>query len=75
MFKIKSKLRKRKKKKKIEKKVFVSEVIAFEDVAINFSRLRREYLASAVNGLTNSAKVLHITKTDFFQLNCLHNDQ
>ena len=37
--------------------------------------LRRDYLSSAVNGLNNSPKILHITKTDVFQLNCLHRDQ
>ena len=37
--------------------------------------LWRKYLSSAVNGLTNSARILDITKRDFFQLNCLHSDQ
>ena len=37
--------------------------------------LRREYLSSEVNGLTNSPEILHITNRDFFQLNCLHSDQ
>ena len=37
--------------------------------------LRREYLSSAVNVLTNSYKALHLTKTDFFRLNYLPNDQ
>ena len=39
------------------------------------SLLRREYLSSAVNELTNSSKILHITKRDFFQLIFLHTDQ
>ena len=39
------------------------------------SILRREYLSSAANVLTNSPKILHITKRNFFQLNCLHSDQ
>ena len=39
------------------------------------SLLRREYLSSAVNRLTNSPKILHITQTDFFNLNCFHSDQ
>ena len=37
--------------------------------------LSREYLSSAVNLLTNSPKILYITKRDFFQLSCLHSDQ
>ena len=37
--------------------------------------LRREYLSSAVSVLTNSPKLLHITKRDFFQLNSLESDQ
>ena len=39
------------------------------------SLLRTEYLSLAVNVLTNSPKILHITKRAFFQLSCLHNDQ
>ena len=39
------------------------------------SLLRTEYFSSAVNVLTNSPKILHITKRNFFQLNCLHSDQ
>ena len=37
--------------------------------------LRREYLWSAVNMLTNIFKTLHVTNRDFSQLNCLHSDQ
>ena len=39
------------------------------------SLLTREYLISAVNGLTNSPKILHISQRDFHNLNCLHSDQ
>ena len=39
------------------------------------SLLRREYLSSAVNLIPNSLKILHITKRDFFRLNCLHSDE
>ena len=39
---------------KIEKKRFIFEIIASELVALNRSLLRREYLSSAVNVLTNS---------------------
>ena len=42
---------------------------------VRLSLLRREYLSSAVNVLTNSYKALHLTKTDFFRLNYLPNDQ
>ena len=37
--------------------------------------LRREYLSSAVNGLTNSPKILHITQWDFLSPSYLHRDQ
>ena len=39
------------------------------------SLLRREYLLSAVNGLTNSPKILHITQRDFFNLEFPETDQ
>ena len=39
------------------------------------SLLRREYLLSVVNGLTNSAKIFSITQRDFFKLNTLNRDQ
>ena len=41
---------------------------------IKLSLLRREYLSSAVNVLTNSLKILYVIKGDFFQLNYLHGD-
>ena len=41
---------------------------------VKLSLLRREYLPSAVNVLTNTYKALHLTKTDFFPLNYLQND-
>ena len=41
---------------------------------VNLSLLRREYLSSAVNVLTNSYKAVHLSKTDFFQVNYLKND-
>ena len=43
--------------------------------SLKLSLLRREYLSSAVNMLTNIPKILHMTKRDFFQLNCFHSDQ
>ena len=36
---------------------------------------RRKYLSSAVNVLTNSPKILHISQRDFLKANCLHRDQ
>ena len=41
----------------------------------NLSLLRRQYLSWIANVLTNSPNILHITKRDFFQLNCLHSDK
>ena len=41
---------------------------------VNLSLLRREYLSSAVNVLTNTYKALLLTKTDFFRVNYLQND-
>ena len=59
---------------KIEKKLFCF----FDNVVrigcLKLSLLRREYLSSAVNVLTNTYKALHLTKTDFFRLNYLQND-
>ena len=37
--------------------------------------LRREYLSSAANDLTNGAEILDITNRDFYQLNFLHTDE
>ena len=42
---------------------------------VKLSLLRREYLSSAVNVLTNSYKALCLTKTDFFGLNCFPNEK
>ena len=42
---------------------------------VKCSLLRREYLSSALYLLTNSLKILHITKRHFFQFNYLCNDQ
>ena len=67
MFKIESKLRKY--KKNLEK------IFRFWKCCYKLSLLRRKYLLLAVNGLTNSPKILHIIKTDFLTLNCLYWDQ
>ena len=74
MFKMNRNFQNAKKKKKKEKKSFVSEVIASEDVAKS-SQLRRQYLSSGVNMLTDSPKTLRITKRHFFQVNCVRSDQ
>ena len=42
---------------------------------VKLSLLRREYLSSAVNVLTNSLKILHSTNLDFSQLNYVQIDQ
>ena len=42
---------------------------------VNLSLLRREKLWPTVNVFTKSQKILHITKRDFFQFNCLYIDQ
>ena len=60
--------------KNIEKKLFFLDKCIWIGW-IKLSLLRRENLSSAVNVLTNSLKILHVTKRDFFQLNYLHSDQ
>ena len=42
---------------------------------VKLSVLRREYLSSAVNVLTNRLKILHSTNIGFFQLNYVKIDQ
>ena len=43
-------------------------------VCIELSLLIREYFSSAVNMWKNSLKTLHVTKSDFFQLNYFRSD-
>ena len=57
-----------------EKNFFVSETNASELVALSYLSLE-EYLSSAVNVLTKTINILHVTKRDFFQLNYLPSDQ
>ena len=61
--------------KKIDKNVFhlLDNCICIGCVEI--SLLKTGFLSLAVNMLTISPKILHITKRDFFQLNFLHSDQ
>ena len=42
---------------------------------VKLSLLRREYLSSAVNVLTNSYNAFRLTKTEFLRFNYLPNDQ
>ena len=60
---------------KIEKKLFVFEIICVGIGCVKLCLLRRECLSSVVNVLTHSYKALRLTKTDFFRLNYLPNDQ
>ena len=53
---------------KIDQKLFVFEIIALK-LVVKLSLLRREYLSSA------AYKAFRLTKTDFFRLNYLPNDQ
>ena len=62
----------------MQKKIRKSFLFGYDSVRIGcvkLSLLRREYISSAVNVLTNSYKALRLTKTDFFSLNYLPNDQ
>ena len=61
--------------KKIQKRLFVFQIIASEFIALKLSLLRRKYLLSAVNVLTNIPQIFHITKKYLFLLNCFHSDQ
>ena len=54
-----------KKKKKIDKTFFLSDINAY----------CRRYLLSALNLLTESPKILHITQRNFFNLCCIQRDQ
>ena len=60
---------------KIEKKSCIFWDNGVRIGCVNLSLLRREYLSSAVNVLTNTYKALHLTKNDSFRLNYLQNDQ
>ena len=64
-----------KKKKKNQDKVSSCSDNCILIACVKLSLLRREYLSRAVNALINNFKTLHISNTDFFQLNYLHCDQ
>ena len=61
--------------KKIEEKVFLFWDNDIWIGCVSLSLFRREYMSSAVNVLTNSLKILHITKREFFRLNCVQSYQ
>ena len=61
--------------RKVQIKLFVFGDNCIWIVCFKLFLLRREYLSSAVNVLTNSLKILHSTKIDFFQMNYVHSDQ
>ena len=54
--------------KKTQEKVFFFKDNGVWTCCAKVCILRREYLYSAVNVLTNSANILDLTKADFFQL-------
>ena len=60
---------------KIDRKILIFKINAFELVAIKSPLLWREYLASAVNGLTTKSKISNVTKRDFFHLYLWENDE
>ena len=61
--------------KKNSEKVFCFRYNCLSIHCVKFSPLKREYWSSAVNVLTNSLKILHITKSDFFKLNIVCTDR
>ena len=68
-----TKKKKKKKKKKIN--IFRFSANCIWKCFYKSSLFRREYLLSAVNGLTNSTKILNITQRGFFNLNFLQRDR
>ena len=60
--------------KKFDEKLFILDNCIWIG-CVKRSLLGREYLSTALNVLTNSLKILLLTKTDFSQLNCFPIDQ
>ena len=60
---------------KIQETFFDFEILAFDLVALVIAFTDREYLSSDVNMLKNKLKISDITKTEFFKLIFLVNDQ
>ena len=61
--------------KKIAEKSFCFRDKCIWICCVKLPLLRREYLLSAINVLTNSFKIFHVTKRDSFQLNYLNSCQ
>ena len=61
--------------REIERKLFRFCDNSVQIDCVKLSLLGTEYLSSAVNVLRTSYKALRLTKTDFFRLNYLPNDQ
>ena len=59
----------------MDKKFQVFKINLLELTAVKSPVLSREYLTSALNGLTNSPKILALTKGDPFQFYVLQNDE
>ena len=59
--------------KKIQEHIFFYEKILIG--CFELSLLRREYLPLVENVLTNTLKICHITKRNFFNLKCVCSDQ
>ena len=60
---------------KIQETFFDFEILAFDLVALVIAFTEREYLSSGLNMLKNKLKISDITKTEFFKLIFLVNDQ
>ena len=75
MFKIECEFRECKKKKENWENIFRFWENCIWRCCNKLPLLRRKYLPSAVNGLTNSPKILHINCRDFFNLNSLHRNR
>ena len=61
--------------KKFEKKFLVSEIIASEMAAVNCLSYEGNACHNKSMRFRSSFKTLHVSKRDFLQRNCLHNDQ
>ena len=60
---------------KIQKLIFDFEIITFKLLALNTRFYRETILFIGVNQLTNSLKISHTTKKNFFQLIPFQSDQ
>ena len=60
---------------KIQRKLYVPSMMAFQLFVWYILPIRREYLSSAVNVFKDSPKTSDITKRDIFQLNCSQREE